>query len=325
MRYFILLNFWFVFCNLSLAQYPGPVGTAGSTAIYKDSSVFVAWASGCIVNRGYQDISDTTLGLVTVGDESMAVGMAGTNGVLSLGDGGSAILTFQNPIVNGTGFDFAVFENAFNDVFLELAFVEVSSDGLNFVRFPATSNTPFDTQIGAFDTTIDVTKINNLAGKYRALYGTPFDLEELVDSPNIDVNAITHVKIVDVVGSINPMYASYDRNNNAVNDPFPTPFASSGFDLDAVGVIHQLTTSIEVSEIESLFSIFPNPTTDVVYIQNSEAGTLQLYNNLGQLVKKQELNALYNELNLSNLSSGIYSYKADFEQGKIEKGKLIIR
>jgi len=59
------------------------------------------------------------------------------------------------------GFDFAVFENSFNDSFLELAFVEVSSDGINFVRFPATSNTQTDVQITGFGT-IDPTYINNL-------------------------------------------------------------------------------------------------------------------------------------------------------------------
>ena len=36
-----------------------------------------------------------------------------------VGDGGSAILTFDTPIANGPGFDFAVFENGFSDTFLE--------------------------------------------------------------------------------------------------------------------------------------------------------------------------------------------------------------
>jgi hypothetical protein len=115
---------------------------------------------------------------------------------------GSAILTFQNPISNGTGFDFAIFENSFNDVFLELAFVEVSSDGVNYIRFPATSNTQTTTQIGPFDNTGDATKLNNLSGKYRAQYGTPFDLQELTGNPLLNINAITHIKIIDVVGSI---------------------------------------------------------------------------------------------------------------------------
>lgn len=178
------------------AQFPGAVGTTGTTSIYKDSSAFISWATNCSVKRGYQDISNTSLGFANVGDSTMALGIAGSNGVVSLGDGGFAIVTFVNPITNGNGFDFAVFENSFSDVFLELAFVEVSSDGVNFFRFPATSNTQITTQIGPFDNTGDATKINNLAGKYRAQYGTPFDLQELIGLVGLDINNITHKKIL---------------------------------------------------------------------------------------------------------------------------------
>ena len=68
---------------------------------------------------------------------------------------------------------------------------------------------------------------------------TPFDLEELAFEIALDINHITHLKIIDVVGSIDPNYGSYDHLGNLINDPFPTPYPSSGFDLDAVGVIHE--------------------------------------------------------------------------------------
>ena len=55
----------------------------------------------------------------------------------------------------------------------------------------------------------------------------------------MDVNNITHIKVIDVIGSIDPTIATYDHNGNVINDPFPTPFPSSGFDLDAIGVIHE--------------------------------------------------------------------------------------
>ena len=45
--------------------------------------------------------------------------------------------------------------------------------------------------------------------------------------------------IVDVVGSIDPLYATHDSLGNIVIDPWPTAFASGGFDLDGMGVIHQ--------------------------------------------------------------------------------------
>jgi len=189
----------------------------------------------------------------------MVIGIAGTNGVVSLGDGGSAICTFQYPIKNGIGNDFAVFENSFDDTFLELAFVEVSSDGINFVRFPSHSLTDTTLQTNTFGTT-DATKINNLAGKYRSSYGTPFDLQELSSNPILNINYITHVKIIDVVGSVNKQYAKRDSYNNMINDPWPTPFPNGGFDLDAIGVIHQNTSvGLKENNLDDNLYLYPNP------------------------------------------------------------------
>lgn len=255
----LLLIFLFSMKSLLSQTYAPAAGQAGTTAMYKDSSAFIAWVSSCNVTRGYQNISDPSLGFASVGDGSLAAGKALSNGVVSLGDGGTAICSFSNQIVNGPGFDFAVFENSIDDSFLELAFVEVSSDGINYFRFPAHSLTDTLQQTGSFGST-DPVKINNLAGKYRAGYGTPFDLQELAGIPGLDVNAIIHVKIIDVIGSINSSYTSRDKNNHKVNDPWPTPFPSSGFDLDAIGVIHQKSATWlrEVSGVQAI-QVFPNP------------------------------------------------------------------
>ena len=228
-------------------RFCGPVGTEGCDAIKADSSAFVAWATGITVVRGPQNISNPSGPVATTGADSNALGMPtlnNTSDVVCLGDGGMATLTFARPITNGDGPDFAVFENSFGDTFLELAFVEVSSDGSRFVRFPATSLTPTETQTGPYAST-DATMINNLAGKYRIGYGTPFDLEELRDSTGIDIDSIVYVRVIDVVGSVNPQYATYDAFGHMVNDPWPTPFAAGGFDLSGVGVIHELRDSTQ--------------------------------------------------------------------------------
>lgn len=261
------------------AQFAPPAGQPGSTAIYKDSSIIVGWASSCTVQLGWQDASNTSLGYAAAGDSSMATGPAGTNGTVSLGDGGCAIVTFNFPIYNGPGFDFCVFENAFDDLFLELASVEVSSDGVNYFRFPVTSYTQDSVQTSSFGYT-DATKIDNLAGKYRVNYGTPFDLELLANIPGLNVNAITHIKICDVVGSINSTYATYDQYGNIVNDPWPTPFPSSGFDLDAVGAIH-LATGIQELQ-DSIVIVFPNPAAS--FVQVSEVGYVTITDVNGRVV-----------------------------------------
>jgi len=93
----ILLSLLLAFSLYALAQYPPPAGQEGTTAIHADSSVFVDWAYTCEVNRGYMDISIPDSGFVSAGESSFATGKA-DNSIVSLGDGGSAILTFDKPI-----------------------------------------------------------------------------------------------------------------------------------------------------------------------------------------------------------------------------------
>lgn len=217
----------------------GPYSTTGISA--NDPS-FVEWASSCTVTRGYMNIADPSKGYVSYGTASAGIGKADTD-VVSLGDAGSAILTFAHPITNGPGADFAVFENAMtsgSDRFCELGFVEVSSDGVNYFRFPSVSLTQTTTQVASFGF-LDPSNLYDLTGKDLAGYGTGFDLSELAGvSSLLDINDVTYVKVIDVVGDINPTYASRDSLGNIINDPWATGFPSGGFDLDAVGVIHSV-------------------------------------------------------------------------------------
>jgi hypothetical protein len=270
-----------VFCLLcitkSSAQFPPQVGNDGSTAIHRDSNIIHAWAVSCTIQRGWQHAGDTSLGKATVGDENTVVGAAG-NGVVSLGDGGNALITFTNPIKNGAGADFVVFENGFIDqsldtgtAYLELALVEVSSDGIHFFRFPAVSLTDTILQTNAFGGLV-AQNIHNLAGKYIAPFGTPFDLDELPDTIILDKHAITHIRLIDVVGSLNDSFAMRDSDGKKINDPWPTPFPSSGFDLDAVGVIHRnLSIGMEERNVSSQITCYPNP----VSVNNSATFSIQ--------------------------------------------------
>jgi hypothetical protein len=303
--------------SVVLAQFPGPVGTLGTTAMYKDSSAFVAWGKLCNVTKGYQDISNTSLGYANVGDSSKAISKA-DGSVVSLGDGGSAVITFSAPIKNGPGFDFAVFENGFNDTFLELAFVEVSSDGTNFYRFPATSNSQYTVQYGNA-ASLDATKLDNLAGKYRALYGTPFDLQDLASITQLNVNAITHVKIIDVVGSINTSYATYDKNSNIVNDPWPTAFGSSGFDLDGIGVINQSAVGVEELEKNSFVKIYPNPSNGMLNVELeilNDNPRIHVTNSLGETVLNESFLTQHPTFNIQHFPSGIYFVFIETSKGK---------
>ena len=143
------------------AAHAGPyapaAGKPGSTAISKDDASIVQWATG------YKDYLPGTNVDATWKTPEKALGKAvgDSYDVVVLGDHGSITLTFGGYITNGAGNDFAVFENSFSDTFLELGWVEVSSDGVNFFRFPNYSLTP--NPVGGFGS-VDTTNINGLAG-----------------------------------------------------------------------------------------------------------------------------------------------------------------
>lgn len=302
------------------AQFAPPAGQTGTTAMHADSSTFIAWASSCTIIRGKQDISSDTSGYATVGDSSSAIGQAGTNGIVSLGDGGTATLSFTVPIADGPGPDFAVFENSFSDDYLEFGIVEVSSDGVNFFRFPAVCNIQDTVQTGPFDLS-DATKVHNLAGKYRANYGTPFDLAEIPDNAMLNKQNILFVRIIDVIGSIDPAYASYDMNGNKINDPFPTPYPSSGFDLDAVGVINTAATGMKKQSSGFSFTVFPNPASDKLFIRsNSIIEKVKIYNTNGEIVAE----TTGNSIDVSKLPEGLYFIEV-LANHKSEIKKLIIQ
>ncbi len=290
------------------AQFAPAAGQAGTTAMYKDSSAFIGWATKCKIVRGLQDISVTSGAYANVGDSASAYGIAGTTGVVSLGDGGYAIIQFNHPIMDGAGPDLAIFENSFSDTFLELAFVEASSDGVNYVRFPATSNTDETVQTGSFGTT-DPTMINNFAGKYRSLYGTPFDLADIPGTALLNKQAITHIKIIDVVGCIQNQYCTRDMNNHKVNDPWPTAFGSGGFDLDAVGVIHQQAATSVNENNQSLVHLYPNPAKETVWVSTGlkHNYTAIITNVLGEEVFKVQASEEQLAISLTDFPTGIYT------------------
>ena len=219
-----------VFLTLGSLSVAGPfapaAGSVGSTAIHKDSSNILFWASAW---TNYNVGSDADAMWQT---PNLALGKAVGDSfdVVSLGRGGTITLSFDAPLADGPGFDFVVFENAVTDNFLELAFVEVSSDGTNFVRIPNTSLTTNAVDSYGY---VDPTEIDGLAGKYRQGYGTPFDLSLLASNSLVDIQHIEWIRLVDIVGDGTQL----DSQGNSIYDPTPT-IGSAGFDLDAIGVLN---------------------------------------------------------------------------------------
>lgn len=303
------------------AQFAPAQDQPGTTAMHADSSAFVAWATGCTVERGPMRIDRPESGLASYGADSLALGMpGGTYDIVSLGDGGNAVLTFASPIYNGPGPDFAVFENGFANAVnpdtwaLELGFVEVSSDGENFFRFPAVTYVQNEEQLGNAGSIVPA-QLHNFASKYGAFYGTPFDLDEVEDNELLNKNRITHVRIVDVVGNIDPEYATKDSEGHIVNDPWPTPFASSGFDLDAVGVINDLAHSDVSENEEEVVSLYPNPVKDRLMVKAENLQSVEIYNLVGQ----QVMVSTSDIVDMGALNQGIYFVRINADGKTVTK------
>ncbi|MEZ6037783.1 MAG: hypothetical protein R3F29_09910 [Planctomycetota bacterium] len=176
----------------------------------------------------------------------------GGSNVCSLGNEGWLTLGFNVPITDGPGADLIVSENPFQSSggfwlsYAEMCFVEVSSNGTDFVRFPSRYyGAPV--QPGAFGF-VPVGTYSGLAGQTPVLATTPgvdprdvasaggdaFDLADLQNEPlvqngTVQLNAISQVRLVDVLSG-----ASTDSTGTAIFDP-----GTGSADIDAVTAIHQ--------------------------------------------------------------------------------------
>jgi len=244
------------------APLPGYVGTNGPGVVVSNNYInpaFCGWAAEVAEYApapgvdGNWDDATKSLGYVT-GDNYDIVSLGELNqdqidaGVAP----GMISLKTSVPVCDKTGPDFAVFENAFGyydgALFAELGYVEVSSDGTNFARFPSVSLTP--SAVGAYRG-LDVRRVYNLCGKhvnaYGKSWGTPFDLSVLTNAQQV-INGtvcltnINYIRVVDIPGS------GYfkDSQGHPIYDPWET-FGSGGVDLEAVGVVNSpLSSQIDI-------------------------------------------------------------------------------
>jgi PKD repeat protein len=229
---------------------PGFVGPDGDGNIGGNNYVnpaFVAWASS-VVDYTRSDVgsySDASLALGPVTGNNLDVVSLGelTQNKIDAGNApGSLTLGFDVRIYNGLGPDFACFENGFGSqtsIFAELGYVEVSTDGVTFVRFPSVSLSP--EQVGGYGQ-IDPTGVYNLVGKHANAngnsWGTPFDLSDLAQMPEVldgrvDLDNINFVRIVDIPGN----GEFKDSLGNPIYDAWVT-VGSGGVDFEALGVLN---------------------------------------------------------------------------------------
>lgn len=189
-------------------------------------------------------------------------GLGGSEDVLNVGVGGSVIVEFtDNVIFDGEGVDFVIFENpfyiggSFDRVFLELAYVFVSSDGDNFTSFPVnyipqipplpTGDDNPDHYIGfAGIRPVFSNPENGINPLDPAVSGgDPFDLADLKEDASkkgIDLQNIRFVKIQDARRRVD-----MDMDGDVI--PGTTNPLVNGFDLDAIAAIHSKIPEVKSS------------------------------------------------------------------------------
>ena len=256
--------------------------------------LFFGWARGWtdyVRADGQTAFNDAALALGPVtGDEFDVVSLGDLTAaqIASAAPVGRVTLSFTDaqhpaPIRDLPGADFVVFENGVvaasgtggagvGGVFAELAYVEVSSDGVNFARFPSVSLTPgtvtTNETLHRYDT-LNPTNVFNLAGKHvnaaGDCWGTPFDLAALASHPlvtagTVNLSNIRFVRVVDIPGN-GSFLDSAQPAPHAIFDPWRT-VGSGGFDLEAIGVISVAVTFDAWQDLQGLTGAQRGPLAD---------------------------------------------------------------
>jgi hypothetical protein len=215
MRYLWVSSIMLVLCS----------SEASCSGIGADSVASVNY--GVDAGFGQGSFPEIVLGMPRGAGPSM-----GSLDVLSLGKSGEITLVFLDEIiVDGPGYDLAVFENPFfisgdsGKAYVEVAFVELSVEGDSFVSYP------FD-----FDSTIQ--PVGNPA-RYQGLAGVwPVNSYEGVPDPRDSDSSGGDFFDLSLVGLENARFVRIIDAGDSIYDGGWKSKGSAGFDLDAAVAMH---------------------------------------------------------------------------------------
>jgi alpha-tubulin suppressor-like RCC1 family protein len=78
-----------------------------------------------------------------------------------------------------------------------------------------------------------------------------------------------------------------------------------------VGTICDFKVGIDDSFLSEGFKIFPNPAQDKLFVTTEENGSLEMYDQIGRLVKQLEISSGTNEINVQTLPGGLYELRVN--------------
>jgi len=124
----------------------------------------------------------------------------------------------------------------------------------------------------------------------------------------------------------NQLYYICVTNFSNFQHSYSIDFSISTCGLDSC--LTQVTVGVEEVEATIKATLFPNPTSQNITLsltglKPTEGYTLAIYNSAGALVKEETLQQIQATLNVSNLPSGLYTYRIVTTNGKSAAGRFV--
>ena len=126
---------------------------------------------------------------------------------------------------------------------------------------------------------------------------------------------------MDVVGCVAPRYATRDSRGHIINDPYPTPFHSSGFDLDGVCVLNGWRPNgvEENTMVNHTLTVYPNPCHSTLTLNTEAHDVVMLFNMQGALLQRVVATDNTTTLNMQDLPAGMYIVRCGNQSAKVVK------
>ena len=157
-------------------------------------------------------------------------------------------------------------------------------------------------------------------------YGAPINF-----NGNDAVGLFKNDVLIDIIGVLGETAKNFEsmtlRRKLTITTP-NTTYTASEWDqydfntFDGIGIYDSNTASVDSSDFET-FKMYPNPTNkNTLYFKTTKDININIYNALGQIVKSENISENKNNIDISNLSKGIFIIKINFGSTNISK-KLI--
>jgi len=132
---------------------------------------------------------------------------------------------------------------------------------------------------------------------------TPYFTNDLELALTDDLGNTTIIRLSDIAGATSLHSIGFPGTLVSIEiDP-------NNWIINQDGAITENTSLVSLVENENTFSIYPNPTTEMLTIESAETTSYQIYNSMGQIVKTGNLIVGKNQLNVEEFSNGVYTIK----------------